>query len=120
MQVYTVAKDGALCVWECSLSLSEMTTLVEKHQRQKRGGAELEGGDKGEENDEIPDDPDGDDMAAIETEGANDDTDDQDETPPNSKKPRLLPNLCHWSKTAKWVIQSVHNKQAIYKAVVFS
>ncbi len=95
LQVYTVAKDGALCVWECSVSLSDMTALVEKHQRQKKGG------DKGREDDQVPDSSDGDDMFAIETEGAKDDMDDQDETPPNSKKPRLLPNLCHWSKTAK-------------------
>lgn len=27
------------------------------------------------------------------------------ETPPNTKKPRVVANLCHWNKTAKYVLK---------------
>ena len=70
LQVYTVAKDGALCVWECSASLSEMTALVEKS-RQLKGrtveGVES-GGDKDGKEDEVVNDSDSEDVVAMETE----------------------------------------------------
>ncbi len=84
--MYTVAKDGALCVWECDKTLSELTTLVNAHQRLRSGGDKEQ-----QEND---------DTITMETEEANDNS---EVDPPSSKKPRLHPtnNVCVWSKTAK-------------------
>jgi hypothetical protein len=98
LQLYTIAKDGAVVVWECSYSLTEMQDYIAK----MRGASDTSDRPKANQEDREPmDTTDGGREEEEQGEGLQESSDEGDSGRPILKKPKIA-NICYWTKKDKY------------------